>query len=310
MTSKFLVAISSLMNIILYSSAQNLVLNPGLENFITCPGFGQFGNTWITDWHKPSWGSSDYYHFNCAGIVPAAGAFPHSGNAEAGIILYNFGQEYREYITGTLSQPLVAGQNYLVEFYIALNPGYIQAVQEAGAFFSDSIPGFYANSLTINEIPQIKNVGGFLSYGWTKVTGSFIASGGENYLTIGNFNTDSATNTSMVGSSGSYGAYYFIDDVYVGAADSIPPSAIPAINHKKPPLFPNPVKSEQQVPLLFTVTERSELILFDSQGNCCQVVNIQPQDQSLTFSALSSGLYFYRFIVSGKLISSGKLFIE
>src|ERR1043165_5168967 len=87
---------------------QNLVLNPGLENYITCPGFGQFSNTYINDWTKPSWGSTDYYHDSCAGIQPTQ-QLPHGGHAYAGIIGYNYGAEYREYMTGTLDAPLIPG---------------------------------------------------------------------------------------------------------------------------------------------------------------------------------------------------------
>ncbi|MBL0340716.1 MAG: hypothetical protein IPP71_07240 [Bacteroidetes bacterium] len=54
-----------------YVKSQNLVLNPGFDSYITCPGFGQFSNVYINDWNKPTIGSSDYYHFNCAGIQPS-----------------------------------------------------------------------------------------------------------------------------------------------------------------------------------------------------------------------------------------------
>lgn len=74
------------------AKAQNLVINPGLENYITCPGFGQFGNTYINNWTKPSWGSTDYYHTNCPGILPV-NQTPHGGSAYFGVIAYNFGTE-------------------------------------------------------------------------------------------------------------------------------------------------------------------------------------------------------------------------
>ena len=88
------------------ASAQNLVLNPGLENYITCPGFGQFNNTYINDWDKPTYGSTDYYNYNCPGILPTQQAPRGGGNAYAGIICYNYGTEYREYMTGMLSSAL------------------------------------------------------------------------------------------------------------------------------------------------------------------------------------------------------------
>jgi hypothetical protein len=195
---------------------QNLVSNPGFDSFITCPGFGQFNNSYITDWSKPSIASSDYYNYNCTGIIPSL-EFPYSGEAYAGIIAYNFGQEYREYVTGLLTAPLTAGQLYEVEFYVSLHNNYIQAIEEMGAYLSASAPGPFSNVLHIAVTPQIVNTGGVLSdtSGWEKVSGTFVASGGEQYITIGNFNSDSATTITQPYFVGSYGAYYFIDGVSV-----------------------------------------------------------------------------------------------
>ncbi|MGB1319238.1 MAG: hypothetical protein ACPG5W_13560, partial [Flavobacteriales bacterium] len=59
---------------------------------------------------------------------------------------------------------------------------------------------------------------------WIKVSGSFVAEGGERYLAIGNFNNDSNTDTISVPNGGSLvnqpegywdEAGYFIDDVSV-----------------------------------------------------------------------------------------------
>lgn len=198
------------------STAQNLVLNPSLEDLITCPGFGQFDSIYVSHWTKPSWGSTDYYHDSCAGIEPVSQA-PNGGSAYFGIIAYNYGTEYREYATGRLSSPLDTGAVYVVKFYVSLNDGYIQAVNEMGAFLSAEAPGPYANSLHIPVTPQIQNTSGVLSSitSWMLVSGIYTAAGGEQYITIGNFNDDPSTTITQVGNIGSYGAYYFVDDVSV-----------------------------------------------------------------------------------------------
>ncbi|MBL0340715.1 MAG: hypothetical protein IPP71_07235 [Bacteroidetes bacterium] len=142
---------------------------------------------------------------------------PRSGEGYAGIYSYNYGTEYREYITGTLSSPLVAGLTYNVEFYVSLNDGYIQAIVEMGAYLSPIPPGPFSNALHINVIPQIENNTGPLQDTsiWKKVSGQIVAQGGEQYITIGNFHNDTTTTISQPGTIGSYGAYYFIDDVSV-----------------------------------------------------------------------------------------------
>jgi len=201
------------------ASSQNLVLNADLESYLTCPGFGQFDSIFVEHWTKPSWGSTDYYHDSCTGIQPVS-QVPHSGHAYFGIIGYNYGTEYREYATGRLSAPLQAGHAYSVEFYVSLNDGYIQAINELGALFSTTAPGPYSNFLHIPVTPQVENTSGILGSTtiWMLVSGIFTASGGEQYITIGNFHDDSSTTITQVGNVGSYGAYYFVDDVLVTEA--------------------------------------------------------------------------------------------
>ncbi len=200
--------------------AQNLVINPSFDVFITCPGFGQYGSNYIANWDKPTVGSSDYYNFNCPGIQPTVQS-PRTGEGYSGIIGYNYGTEYREYITGTFNSPLVAGTIYDVEFYVSLNNGYIQAIEELGAYISTTAPGFFTNALHINVIPQVENISGALNdtVNWKRVNGPYLATGGELYITIGNFHDDTTTTITQPGTSGSFGAYYFIDDVSV-IADS------------------------------------------------------------------------------------------
>lgn len=290
------------------SNGQNLVLNPGFENYIACPGFGQFGPSWVNDWNKPSYGSSDYYHYSCTGINPPLGSNPHSGNAEAGIILYNYGTEYREYITATLSQPLIANKNYYVEFYLALNIGYIQAIQEAGAWFSDSLPGPFANSLTINVTPQVTNSGGFISYGWSKISGNYIATGGELYLTLGNFSNDSNTTISQVGNSGSYGSYYFVDDVFVGAGDSVPQS-VTEPTMADIPYLPAMVSAEQLVSINFKGGFPLQLEIYSLQGIKIKSFAISKESCQILIPWCVPGIYLYEFKNKQGLLSNGKVIV-
>ena len=290
-------------------ASQNLVLNPGLENYVTCPGFGQFGPAWVTDWYKPSVGSSDYYHFNCPTNPPPTGANPRTGNGEGGIILYNYGTEYREYVTATLSQPLIAGKAYYVEFYLALNPGYIQAVEEAGAYLSDSVHGPFPNALTINVVPQVKNVTGFLSYGWNKISGYMTAAGGETYITIGNFMNDSNTTTSNVGTVGSYGAYYFIDDVLVSGTDSTS-TGIESLQTHKNGMIPGLVNRSLPVNIAVTGHETLKISIYQSTGALSVNFEVNEASRSVSFEKMSPGIYFYTVRSKNNLLSTGKFILQ
>jgi hypothetical protein len=53
------------------------------------------------------------------------------------------------------------------------------------------------------------------STGWTLVSGIFLASGGEDHITIGSFHDDASTSTVPGPGVWPGGAYYYIDDVSV-----------------------------------------------------------------------------------------------
>jgi hypothetical protein len=279
-----------------YCYAQNLVINPGLENYITCPGFGQFDSTYINDWWKPTYGSTDYYHNNCSGIQPV-NQTPHSGDAYFGIIAYNYGTEYREYATAKLSSPLIAGTQYTVQFYVSLNDGYIQAVNELGAYLSATMPGPYSNSLHIPVTPQVQNSGGALSStsSWMLVSGTFTAAGGEQYITIGNFNDDLNTTITQVGTTGSFGAYYFVDDVSVSAE----PNGIATYSKEQNSVFPNPAYEQLVISAPDNFRERtgiSEIEINDTFGRRVYHSTFHTQHAAITIdiSSLSKGIYFIK----------------
>ena len=272
--------------------AQNLVLNPGLDAFVTCPGFGQFSSTYVQSWDKPTIGSSDYYNYNCPGIQPSVQA-PRNGEGYAGIICYNFGTEYREYITGTFSSPLVAGVTYNVEFYVSLHNGYIQAIEEVGAYISTMQPGPFSNALHINVTPQIENTSGALNdtANWKRINGQFVAGGGEMFITIGNFHDDAGTTITQPGSVGSFGAYYFIDDVSV-LADSTTLLTDPAGYNNLSAWFGQ--GGELVVSLCGSGNAHikpAAIKLFDASGRLCYSTYMVHQQQEFDTGANEKGVY-------------------
>jgi OmpA-OmpF porin, OOP family len=274
-----------------YSYGQNLVLNPGFDQFITCPSFGQFGTTWINDWQKPTIGSSDYYNFNCPGIQPVKQT-PHSSEGYAGIICYNFGTEYREYITGEFSSPLVAGTTYEIEFYVSLNDGYIQAIEEVDAYISTTSPGPFSNTLHIAVTPQITNQTGALNdtSSWTKISGNFLALGGEQFITIGNFNDDNNTTITQPGSVGSFGAYYFVDDV------SVIPLNTTGVGENK---FDNWVQLyhagngiiKLKLDFRFPISESLKIICYDIRGKQYMNTPITKREEQFALEKYPDGVY-------------------
>jgi len=204
--------------------AQNIVPNPSFEYYTQCPNnISQLNFSF--PWQNPTSGSPDY--FNACDItqitsVPNNGwgyQYAHTSVGYSGIYCYNKLVFSREYIQVQLKDSLKQDTSYCVSFYVSLADKSDYAVNNLGAYFSDTAITS-TNYSNLPYIPQVANSSNnplTNKTGWTKVSGSFIASGGEQYITIGNFNDDTTTDTVRVDSSGWAGsvAYYYIDDVSV-----------------------------------------------------------------------------------------------
>jgi len=242
------------------SSAQNLVLNPSFENFTVCPmGPSEFLNT--IDWTIPfnniigdTCSTSDLYNtcspLGCFGVgVPCniLGDQPaHTGDGYAGIILYEgfsligcnvlFGSGWREYVQAEFSTPLVAGQTYQVSFYASLADNVKFATGDFGVRISPTPISVNCTSVggssalqPLGYTPQLTWTGGAVVdiLGWTLLSWNYVATGGEQYLVIGNFLDDASTTYTCVnGNNFNPYAYYYIDDVEVVEASLNQPAAL------------------------------------------------------------------------------------
>ncbi len=194
----------------------NFVPNWSFEDTVNCPtGGGQLYNA--LGWLNPTLGTPDYFNGCSSGIVtvPNNSGFQYAktGNAYAGIFPYAFGSG-REYVEIKLTDSLKQGQMYCISFYLSLANTAGLGINKFGAYFSSGLVSSGTSSALL-YVPQFESsVTQFFldTANWMKIEGTFIASGGENYITIGNFNSDSSTDTIQI-ISGALGTYYFIDDI-------------------------------------------------------------------------------------------------
>ena len=155
---------------------------------------------------------------------------PRSGHAFIMIVAYGQREmeEIRSYPSVKLSNPLDSGCYYEISFYVKRvnnertntygNLSYPKiACDRIGAYVSkDSLHNYNGSHPTFyNIVPQIENPSGnFLtdSVNYVKISGTYKAEGGEQYLTIGNFRSNAETQIypDVYGS-----AAYFIDDISV-----------------------------------------------------------------------------------------------
>ncbi len=232
--------------------AQNLVKNASFEDATACPvGLNELilSEYWIpSGTNHPS---PDYFH-TCSSPhrmgIPV-NAFGHqyarTGQAYAGLIAYltidgkheedwALSDNHREFIQSYLSYPLEAGKEYYAEFYVSLVEDCDYAIANLGMHFSVESPELTWPKVQFEYFkPQVhhnRNAVVDNTKDWVKISGTFRAKGGENVLTIGNFDNDKKSlvkknKASKLGSSFRKKslpkiAYYFIDDVKVVAVDS------------------------------------------------------------------------------------------
>lgn len=208
-------------------ASQNLVPNSSFETFSKCPPY--LGQIHLADfWDSPNNNTTDYFH-TCSPVADGVGVpdnelgkqTPATGEGYAGIRLWvpNIpgNPVYREYLAIELSSPLEAGKRYFARLKTSLAENSTFATDGLGMWLSDSV---FSNKRVYLVQPQIANPAGNLlddTEEWTSISGVFTALGGENYLMIGNFQTNE--DMVRVELHKDYGpvVYYYIDDVEVSA---------------------------------------------------------------------------------------------
>ncbi len=208
--------------IIKINAQVNLVPNPSFETYSTCPdNFSQIN--YATGWYSASAGTPDYFNA-CQTIsfgfgVPSNGAgfqVAQQGNAYAGV--YVFGATpapQREYIQTQLLDTMKAGKPYCISFYVNRSNYLNIAITQIGAFISTTAVSS-GTELPLPYTPQIISpVGYYLNdtLPWIKISGTYIAIGGEKFITIGNYKDEVSTDTIQTGSN--LAGYYYIDNVSV-----------------------------------------------------------------------------------------------
>jgi len=203
-------------------TSQNLVPNGSFECYSTCPDQYDQVN-YAKHWSSPvpHNGSWPDYHNSCD--LNNGMGFPLNGNTGdsartgAGCMGFMFWQNYdpasREYLQAKLLQPLQNGKCYQLTFYVKLYVGLNMGIDRIGAHFSTTAISSVSQNL-YGYVPQVQNTPGVpisSTTAWTQISGSFVATGGEDYITIGNFYNNAATTTD--GNPSGWYTHYYIDDI-------------------------------------------------------------------------------------------------
>lgn len=234
------------------SQVVNLVYNGSFEEYRYCPkrvdAVGIL--TLVEGWYQPTRGSADY--FNVCGSrecgVPnnkLGQQMPHDGDGYCGI--YCSKNDYREYLQTRLRRKLHKGDSIRLTYWVSLSEESTGAVATLGGLFtqesiSDTVRSLFLakereyitedifQTISHTYNPQVVNpIDSTImdTRNWHRITGTFVAQGGEQYITIGNFHlaersgyVDYDSLTRLLP-----GAYYYIDDVTVECLNCPPPIA-------------------------------------------------------------------------------------
>lgn len=273
-------------------NAQNLVPNPSFEINSMCPvGFADI--TSVASWYKlpGHQGTPDYYNACGSSFVSVPNNVKgtqtaYNGNAYLGIVTYKTNPtEIREYIQTQLISPMIAGQSYFVSFYVNLTDNSVFSSNNIGAIFTVS-PLSGSGIASLNIIPHLSYSTPITdTIGWTLISGTYISSGNEQYMSIGNFYNNASTQAITVNTSGAAAeAYYFIDQVSVvqlplGNSDFL---------QQKYQIVPNPIIDKFTI-----VSNQSEIITnIELYSQYSRVKILEPNDSVYHVEDLASGIYY------------------
>lgn len=306
---------------------QNLIQNGSFESYVSpidCNG-GGFDNYSIfpvihvvNNWYPVN--SPDYFNTACTTSwynVPNTyfgDAYAKTGNAYAGIGVFDFRFDYQEYVYQQLTSPLKADSVYCLNFHVTRADRFPYAIKQIGAFFSNNLPSL--SSGYINATPQVLNNSGFITdtVNWVEIQGCFTAQGGEEYITIGNFNSNANTDTLRIQSVnpltgiGTDVAYYYIDSV------SLWKNNFPTGFHEMGKagnfmLYPNP--NNGLMYLTYELSKKAELVMTDITGRLVSTSILDETQRSIVIKEqeLSAGIYFYTIKQNQQILKQEKIVI-
>jgi hypothetical protein len=208
-----------------------------LINYVSNPGFEQLDYPYknyngAKDWRPISGNKFCYYVFTTslnysiatAPYVSTGFQYPRSGEnfilstfyCDTSTCKYSLS---RGYPRNQLRYTLKANVKYEAKYYIVNTNNCVVGINKYGMYFGDStvdtityctMPLTYIN-------PQIEYAGPVIkdTLAWVSISGTFTANGTEKYMLLGNFRTDSNTDTSIINPTylPGLGTDIYIDDV-------------------------------------------------------------------------------------------------
>jgi OOP family OmpA-OmpF porin len=299
--------------------AQNLVLNGSFEEYYQLPSaIGQIN--YCKYWNSPNNNTPDYFHNDATymGVNIPLNAWgyqnAYEGNAYAGIFIYNMlYPEGVDYVQSKLIFQLLS-KRYCVSFYVSLaDSASVYAVNNIGVYFSQDSVFFNNNNRLSQFSPQIINnsINSIADHNsWIKISGNFLAIGGEKYIMIGNFNLPENDDTIQVqGYSNSWASaksgYIYIDSVSVTLCDDVGIEEKPL---DKIDIYSNPTQDFVSIGLPKSYTQ-ANLSIYNLTGQLISQKQLTQTNQQIPIIELSDGMYIFVIQNGGKVIGRQRVIV-
>ncbi|MFM2048687.1 MAG: hypothetical protein RI955_1235 [Bacteroidota bacterium] len=225
---------------------------------------------------------------------------------------------------GILSTPLIAGHIYQYGIWVQLfdtisqnDIGKIVGINSFSAYFSDTLIPFVdyiGNNFHFqNYTPQVQiNQMVIDTQHWVLLQDTFIAAGGEQYISIGNFKPDNQIQTQLVDSIRNLPAasYYFFDDV---SLVDITPNGVEeqlAVGSNQLKVYPNPCGEKLLVTGYQLLGNTIEIMDVLGRVVFQQIKNSLTQQIQIDVSILQSGIYFIKATDTNGNVINGKFVKE
>jgi hypothetical protein len=222
----------------------NLVPNPSFEADDRAPVITSFNwhtanKNYIAEyWFQPTGGTPDLLNSDKSNLLGFKTKTARTGSGRMGLITgicknglvswLMYQNTYSEYIECRLNQSLEPGKMYCVRYYVALDRKSNFASNHFGfAITEDSVsnPNSHTNMWGYDPVAHINKANDHYitsNEGWVMICDTFIAKGGEKFLTLGSFmdgfpvrihKVDKTQHTSLRVNPFNKFSYYYIDDV-------------------------------------------------------------------------------------------------
>jgi hypothetical protein len=214
---------------------ENLVPNPGFEeekprkpsrsfNVIHVPN-----QPLVKGWAVPTTGTADYYNSDKSTVYGSPIKKARSGQGRIGLIAKPKKMaEYSEYVTARLTKPLEEDKFYTVSMYYCIDRRCTWAAKTFGICFTNDYISYNASTPfpKMSQITSDNSTENMVADGWVELKKVYQAHGGEQYITIGCFDTQRSVPVtgrkkyepvSKLDAKNHFNeyAYYYVDDVCV-----------------------------------------------------------------------------------------------